>query len=145
LFHVENFVTSCVGRVFDYLLDQANHNDAYQALITDKSFDYRDVPKGSQPLAQAFIASLSSSRNLLTEYKREANWASYYRLSVGLNDLAKHYADLKSSLTQSTSSKGPVPVPASIMMDEKPLQLEHATLPPAPLHMRFLWFHNHIR
>lgn len=123
-------MTSCVGRVFDDLLDQEVHHDAYQALMTDKSFDYRDVPKGSQPLAQAFIASLSSSRNLLTEYKREANWASYHRLSVGLKDLAKHYANLKSSLTQITSSK--VPVSASIMMDEEPPQLEHPTLPQAP-------------
>jgi hypothetical protein len=113
-------------------LSPAVHQDAYQALITDKSFDYRDVPKGSQPLAQTFIASLATTRKLLTEYKREANWASYYKLSCGLNDLAQHYSHLTSSLTLTPGAGNRGQVPSSIMVGEEPQKLEHAKLPPPP-------------
>ncbi len=123
-----NLVTSC--RVSDGLLLLHHHHDAYQALITDKSFDYRDVPLASQDYARTFVASLSKTRNLLAQYKQEASWASYYKLSHELNHLATNYAHLKKSLS-SVSMKGrTIPVPASIMIDEEPLQLEHPTMPP---------------
>ena len=130
LFRCSEYYFFTIGRVFDELLSHAVHQDAYQALITDKSFDYRDVPKASQHAAQTFIASLSIARNLLAEYKREANWASYHKLSCGLIDLAKRYAHLKSSLDHSTGTRGQVP--ASIMIDEVTLKLAHQTLPPPP-------------
>jgi hypothetical protein len=113
-------------------LRQHHHHDAYQALITDKSFDYRDVPLTSQDQAQTFVASLSKTRNLLAAYKRDANWGSYYKLSHELNHLATHYAHLKSSLSRGSVNGRTVPVPSSIMIDEEPLQLEHPTMPPPP-------------
>jgi len=123
----------------DKLLEDHHFLDAYQALITDKSFDYRDVPVDSQEKAQTFIASLSKSRNLLSAYKAEASWASYYKLSHELNHLATHYAKLKLSLSPlpvTDGSKAPKkslkPPPAAIMIDEHPLDLAHPKLPPAP-------------
>jgi hypothetical protein len=131
LFHVPNCF-SPFFRVSDELLRRHHYEDAYQALITDKTFDYRDVPVASQAYAQTFIASLSKTRQLLSDYKHEANWTSYYKLSHELNHLAVHYSKLKMSLTRSTGAKAPVAIPSSIMMDEIPLQLDHPTLPPAP-------------
>jgi hypothetical protein len=120
-----------VSRLADGLLKKNHYQDAYQALITDKSFDHRDVPVASQACAQTFVASLSKSRNLLSAYKQEANWASYYRLSQELNHLATHYSKLKTSLKDGAGRKTNS-VPAAMMIDETPLQLEHPTLPPAP-------------
>jgi hypothetical protein len=109
-----------------------HHHDAYQALLTDKTFDYRDVPLASQHHAQTFVTSLSKTRNLLAQYKHEASWASYYKLSHELNHLATHYAHLKTSLSKASMKGRPVSVPASIMIDEEPLQLDHPTMPPPP-------------
>ena len=122
------FLTAC--RDHDGLLRHNHFHDAYQALITDKSFDYRDVPLASQEKAQTFIASLSKSRNLLSAYKAQASWASYYKLSHELNHLATHYNKLKLSL--SPGADGSKPPPAAFMFDEHPLGLTHPKLPPAP-------------
>jgi hypothetical protein len=109
-----------------------HHQDAYQALITDKSFDYRDVPVASREHARVFVDSLAKTRKSLDAYKREASWGSYYKLSQELNHLAKHYAHLKTSLSRGTIKGRTIQVPTSIMIDEEPLQLEHPTIPPPP-------------